>query len=284
MKKLLFVIALGTLLMLAGACASGGPKTEKVDRMTLVEQHLARISADIAEVRQQGRDNAKDVEELRKLIEERSEELGTGVARYSVKIDSLESSLNQIAEKVDDSELRITNLRREFNELRYTRTYGGYTRPEETTTPVEGRPTGEEGGEEAQPDETAPSISEGDAYQSAYADFMREEYNQALTSFREFMRSFPESGRAGDAQFYIGESLYNLGEYEAAVEEYDAVILHYPNSQFRVTATYKKALAFLNSNQTAQGVILLQQLIHRHPDSSEARLARQRLSSLGLNP
>jgi tol-pal system protein YbgF len=284
MRKLVTICALALLPLLAGACASSGPKAERVDRMTLMEQHMARISAEIAELRQQNRENADDVEELRKLLDGNLEELRTEFARYSVKVDSIDSSLGSIKEKVDDSEMRITNLRKEINELRYTRTYGGYSRPDETVPGAETQPATDRTEETTGGEAGRPGLGESDSYQAAYADFVRGEYSLALTGFREFLRAYPGSDRADAAQFYIGECLYNLGEFEAAVEEYDAVILHYATSQFKLTATYKKALSFLNSNQTAQGVILLQQLIRQYPDSNEARLARQRLSSLGLNP
>ena len=101
---------------------------------------------------------------------------------------------------------------------------------------------------------------------------------------RQFLQRFPDAEKADDAQFYVGECLYNLGDYQTAVEAYDAVIQRYSDSQYVVSATYKKALSFLNANQTAQGVILLQQLIINYPDSNEARLARDKLRSLGLNP
>ena len=284
MKKAAMITAVVLLPLLSGACASSGPKAQKVDRMTIVEQHLARISAELAELRQQGRENTEEVEGLRRLLNENLEELRTEVARYGVKIDSLDSSLSATAEKVDDSERRITSLRKEINELRYSRTYGGYLRPDEEGAPAE-RQTATEGGQEQEEiGAVGPAGNENDSYQAAYADFLREEYGLALTGFREFLRTFPESAMADDAQYYIGECLYNLGEYEGAVEEYDAVILHFPDSQYRITALYKKALSFLNSNQTAQGVILLQQLIRRYPESNEARLARQRLNVLGLNP
>lgn len=249
----------------------------------MIEQHLSRLAAEITELQTQARDTNTQLSELRSELTSRIERTISDSARLEVKIDSIETRMQSIGERVGDSELRLSNIRKELNGLRYTRFSGGYPRQEdenteEETTVIEGET---ESGEQA---EALVPASETDAYQTAYADFLRGEFNLALTGFRDFVHNFPQTEKADDAQYYIGECLYNLGDYEAAVEEYDVLILRYEESQYKISATYKKALSFFESNQPAQGVILLQQLIRRYPEANEARLARQKLRSLGLNP
>jgi tol-pal system protein YbgF len=284
MKKTLLFIALAALPLLIVACASGGKKAEKVDRLSLVEDHIARITADVALLQRDNRDTAEKVQALEGRMEEILKELRTENAKLSVQLDGIDNRLQSLGERVEDSELRISNIRKELNGLRYSY----------SSRPYSERPA-DEGVRAAQPSDTTETAEQGEqqtlqpgdeasAYQTAYADYVRGEYNLALTGFRQFLHSFPAAERGADAQFYIGECLYNLGDYLTAVEAYDAVIQRHPGSQYEVSATYKKAMSFLNGNQTAQGVILLQQLIINFPDSNEARLARERLRSLGLNP
>ena len=285
MKRAIPLLALTAVVLTAVGCASGGPKQEKVDRMALVEDHLARLAADITVLQRGNRTTSEQVEALAKEIRKLTEESKAESARLSVQLDGIDGRLQSLAERVEDSELRIGNLRKELNGLRYssysTRPYEGQPEGEPTdeTTDAGGNPAGETG----QPGVTLPADEAG-AYQMAYADFLKGEYGLALTGLRQFLQSFPGAEKADDAQFHIGECLYNLGDYQTAVEAYDAVIQRYPDSQYVVSATYKKALSFLNGNQTAQGVILLQQLIINYPDSNEARLSREKLRSLGLNP
>ena len=280
------MLALAAVVLTGIGCASSGPKPEKVDRLALVEEHLARVAADITVLQRDNRTTSEQLEALAKEIRTLAEESRAESARLSVQLDGIDGRLQSLAERVEDSELRISNLRKELNGLRYSsysnRPYEGQPDADPATGHVagaEGNPAGAEG----QPGVALPADETG-AYQMAYADFLKGEYGLALTGLRQFLQSFPGAEKADDAQFHIGECLYNLGDYQTAVEAYDAVIQRFPDSQYVVSATYKKALSFLNGNQTAQGVILLQQLIINYPDSNEARLSREKLRSLGLNP
>jgi len=278
----LLAVALAACLMTAVACGSGGRRAaETPDRMTVMEQYLARLSADIAVLQHESRNNAEALAQLRQLVNDQLEELRTGSARNDAKLERIENALLALTERVEDSELRLTNIRQELRGLQYSRYSPSTLQPGETGEEADPAEPGGQTGEQA-----ADTVATGqeEAYQTAYGDFLRGDYDVALSGLREFLRAFPDVEKADDAQYYVGECLYNLGAFEAAVEEYDALIINFPDSQFRVSATYKKALSFLNSNQTAQGVILLQQLIRRYPDSNEARLAREQLRSLGLNP
>ena len=283
MRTTALVGAIALLPLLLGGCASSGPREERVDRLSLIEQNLARVIADLDELQEENRANRSEIVALRGELQEALAALRIDGARLGVQVDSLEAMLQAIGERVDDAELRIGNMRQEVRGLRYSRYGSAYPATEESEEAAEEEPAGESA-EESEPAAESEPRGEAAAYRIAYADFLAGDYNLALSGLREFLRSFPESADADDAQFYVGECLYNLGDYEAAVEEYDAVILHYSDSQYRVSAMFKKALSFLSSNQTAQGVILLQQLIRRYPDTNEARMARERLRSLGLNP
>jgi tol-pal system protein YbgF len=285
MKKAFLIIALAVLPLLLAACASGGKKAEKVDRMTLMEDHIARIAADVTLLQRENKDTSEQVQALQSRIEELLQEMRTENAKLGVQLDGIESRIQSLGERVEDSELRIGNIRKELNGLRYSYSTRPYSeRPPDEAARVAGQPTETTAAAEPGEQQAAMPSDEAGAYQAAYSDFLRGEYNLALTGFRQFLHSFPNAEKADDAQFYVGECLYNLGDYQTAVEAYDAVIQRHAGSQYEVSATYKKALSFLNGNQTAQGVILLQQLIINFPDSNEARLARDRLRSLGLNP
>jgi tol-pal system protein YbgF len=181
----------------------------------------------------------------------------------------------------------MSNLRKEVNSLRISRTGTEYTRPTgtteryETDTPYENGT--EAGGAGQQGAESMPS-NERDAYQMAYNDFLRGEYAMAIEGFRNYLASYPQGNNRENARYYLAEALFNQGDFEGAVEEYDTFILNHPDSPLLVNAKYKKALSFLESNQTPSGVILLRQIINQYPESNESRLASEKLRSLGLNP
>lgn len=277
MRKYLLLSGILVLALLLAACGSNRKKTEEVDRMLLLEQQISRIAADLTELQLQSRQNGKVIEQLQEGLSGGMSEVRGDTARLSVKLDELQAKMQTLSERVEDSELRLGNIRRELNGLRYSR-YNPYARPADRD--AADNAVGD-AVEDPEVDAGTPA-GEAEAYQAAYADYLRGEYDLAMSSFREFLRSFPASDRADDAQYFVGECLYNIGDYESAVEEFDTIIFNYPDSQYKVSATYKKALSFLNSNQTAQGVILLQQLIREFPNTNEARLAQEQLRTLGL--
>ena len=282
MKLKSAIVTMLLLTIIIGGCASG-PKKEEVDRFALIEQQLARILAELSTLQGNTRTNATAVAELREEVTEALNEIRTDGARSSVKLDTLENKISALTERIEDSELRITNMRKEITSLRISRTGTMFARP----AGVDDDPTSDPDDPTQTPAGDQPlvsSSSEVEAYQISYSDYLRGEFNLAASGFRNYLRDFPNGSKVEDAQFFLAESLYNIGDYEAAVEEYDAFALRFPESPNVINATYKKGLAFLDSNQTAQGVILLQQLIRKYPDSNEARLAREKLRNLGLNP
>jgi tol-pal system protein YbgF len=279
MRKITVFFILVIIPVLISGCATG-PKKEEVDRMSLLEAQLARMLADLSELQRDARANSDAIQQIRDDVRSFIEELRTDNARSSVKLDSMETRLEALTERIDDSELRISNLRKEVTNIRVSRVGTVFTRPANTEETYTDEVTTETGDERTG---VEPS-TENESFQIAYSDFLRGDFNLAVTGFRTYIRSYPEGTRAEDAQFFLAESLYNLGDYESAIQEYDALINNYPESQNSVNALYKKGLAYLDSNQTAQGVILLQRLISQHSETNEARLAREKLRSLGLNP
>ena len=285
MRKISALLVLAFAVMLATGCASSGPKKEEVNRMNILEAQLARILADLNELQTTSRNNTAAVAALRDEIRGQLDTMRSEGTKSLVKVETLEAKVDALVERMDDSELRISNMKKDITSLRIGRTGTAYTRPAgtspdyQTSEPVDPTAEGNEEGMEI----TTPS-NESESYQLAYNEFLRGEFSVAVTGFRNYLTNYPEGSQRQEAQFYLAESLYNLKNFESAVEEYDVLIIRYPDSPHLVNATYKKGLSFLESNQTAQGVILLKQLIRRFPESNEARLASNKLKNLGLTP
>ncbi|MBS1984720.1 MAG: tetratricopeptide repeat protein [Bdellovibrionales bacterium] len=51
------------------------------------------------------------------------------------------------------------------------------------------------------------------------------EESQALVSFTDFMRRYPENSRVPEAQFYIGEIYFHQRKFNEALEEYGKVVV-----------------------------------------------------------
>jgi tol-pal system protein YbgF len=131
-------------------------------------------------------------------------------------------------------------------------------------------------------------------YQAAYLDLSKGNYSLAIAGFREFLRRFPDSELADNAQYWIGEAYFSLARthatqgqpdkagpaLEQAMQEFRKVIVNYPRGDKAPAALYKEALVLLDLKQQSLARARLQYLLDHFPQSEEAPLARERLTAL----
>ncbi len=121
-------------------------------------------------------------------------------------------------------------------------------------------------------------------YQTAYADFMKGNFQEAITGFRDFVKRYPMTDFSDDAQFMIGQSFYALGEYENAIEELRKVIDNYPTADRVPEAMYKLALSYAAIDDVLTARQYFELLISRYPTSVEAKQAEEQLKTLPPPP
>jgi tol-pal system protein YbgF len=117
-------------------------------------------------------------------------------------------------------------------------------------------------------------------YDTAYQDLVRGQYSLAREGFLEFLRRYPQSTLADNAQYWIGESYYSQQQYARAAAEFAEVMDTYANSDKVPGAMLKRAFALISMSKRADARSLLEQLIKKYPNSQEAELARARLKDL----
>jgi len=77
----------------------------------------------------------------------------------------------------------------------------------------------------------APKGTPRDQYDWAMQFFLAKEYPKAIGEFKKFIKAYPQSELAPDAQYYIGRSYEESREYYAAFSAYQKVIDIYPRSE-----------------------------------------------------
>lgn len=144
---------------------------------------------------------------------------------------------------------------------------------------------------EAQPKTMPPSdgLAEGAAaesdvikrdYETAWRTLDKKDYKAAIVRFKEFIKKYPKSILAGNAQYWIGESHYALREFDLAIIEFDAVRRRYPQGEKVPAALLKQGFAFAELGEKVNARLILQEVVEKYPQSAEAVRARQRLKSL----
>ncbi len=122
--------------------------------------------------------------------------------------------------------------------------------------------------------------SEDEIYRSAKQAFDQGDSEAAKKGFQEFIRRYPKSKNADNAQFWIGEIYYREKWYEKAILEYQNVIEKYPKGNKVPAALLKQGLAFSNIGDKPNAKLILEELSRKYPKSNEAKIAAEKLKTL----
>ncbi len=199
------------------------------------------------------------------------------VADQRLVLDTLSSDLRVVREKVDETNVRLTSLSQEVEAIRVT-----VPSPASPAAPGTPDATAAPGmlpsPAPAQP--LNPGVSPQRLFDQARADYYAGQWTLAIQGFESYMKTFPKSDVADDAQFYIGETYYSAGQFKEAVAAYDRLIANYPTSNTLPDAYYKRGLALNSLGQVPQARESFEYVTKNFPDSDAGRLARQALDRL----
>lgn len=117
-------------------------------------------------------------------------------------------------------------------------------------------------------------------YAQAKGQFDKGQYEDARTMFATFVKKYPKSDNADNAQFWMGEIYYREKWYEKAILEYQKVIEKYPKGNKVSSALLKQGFAFLNLGDEDNARLILKELARKYPKSNEANIAKKKLGTL----
>jgi TolA-binding protein len=208
-------------------------------------------------------------------IDQQTEATRKALADQKLIVDNLSNDVRVIREKLDDNNVRVGTLTQEVEALRQS--LQQINRPPVTTTdsadasPTPGTPP---------PPAAALGQSPQKMYDSAQSDYMAGQYDIAVIGFQEFIKAFPKSELADDAQVAICSALLNDHKDQQAVDACDLAIRTYPGGNAIPAAYYRKGLALSNLRDATRAREAWETLIKTFPESSEATLAKQGLDRL----
>ncbi|SDK25365.1 tol-pal system protein YbgF [Pseudomonas delhiensis] len=117
-------------------------------------------------------------------------------------------------------------------------------------------------------------------YDAAFDLIKAKDFDKASQAFGAFLRKYPGSQYAGNAQYWLGEVNLAKGDLQGAGQAFAKVSQAYPSSPKVPDSLYKLADVErrLGNNDKARGI--LQQVVAQYPGSSAAQLAQRDLKSL----
>ena len=121
---------------------------------------------------------------------------------------------------------------------------------------------------------------ESRSYEAALKLFRDASYPAAIAAFGDFLKAYPSSTLAANAQYWVGYSYFAQKDYKASLAQQQKLIATYPSSNKVPDALFNIAASQLALNDTAAGRKTLQEIVAKHPGTQAATLAARRLSEL----
>lgn len=228
----------------------------------------------------------EEVSKLNTNVSQQTEQLLKSNADTGLKLGELTAKMEQLEAKLEDTNRRLAQLSQQIAE-----TQGDLSRlrslsasgPAAVPTPAAAQPA------DVRPDVSVvrppaggghPSPAE--LYDTAYADYNKGRYALAIQGFQEYLAAYPSTDLSDNAQYWIGECHYAQKNHKEAIADFDKLLKAWPKSDKAAAALLKKGYALVELGLKAEGVVALQYVIHEYPSAEEARLARARLKSLGI--
>lgn len=131
------------------------------------------------------------------------------------------------------------------------------------------------------PPRAAPTASEQQQYDAAFALMRQGQYELAAKNFREFIARNPKGSLADNAQYWVGEAAYVTRDFRTALEEFGKVVSNYPQSPkladsfLKIGYTHYELGAYPKARET------LLQIMARYPNTPVAKAAELRLEKMG---
>ena len=230
---------------------------------------VRRLQVQVSQLEEAQLTLAQQLRNVSNLLLEQDTSVRRTLVDTGTTLQTVQEQLLILLEKLDETNARLGNMRRELTSLRPT---------QPIIIPEEG--SQKAGAVPAPAVPTAMAMAGPDLYQQAYTDYTQGRYPLAISGFKELLAAEPGSDLADNAQYWIGECLLAQRQYRDALEAFDAVLSLYPDSNKLPESTYKKAVALEALGSRADAEKELESVIENYPRTPAARAAEGMLRTM----
>jgi tol-pal system protein YbgF len=217
-----------------------------------------------------------------------------GFADQKLVVDSVAGDLRVLREKLDETNVRLTSLSQDVDGVRdmipkLAAQPAPLTSADPNAMPAQPAPQGTTpapvgAAPLAVPPANATGTTPRRLYETAYADYTAGQWSLAVQGFETYLKTYPKSDLADDAQYYIGESYSGDSRFREAAAAYERVISDYPQSDILPEAYYKVGITYERLGQPDRARTAYEYAVKAFPDTDAGRLAKQRLDGLNRRP
>src|SRR5262245_44889164 len=279
MKRLFTTTAILLTSVAVPASAQSREQRLMMADIRMLQEQTQELAVAIATVTQALQDSIKA---LNQRLDQANDTTRKGFADQKVIIDDMGKDLRAIRERVDDTNVRVSNVREELEALRTSIP----VTPVQTAVPPATDPNAAPApAPTTGPPPSTAGLSPTRMFDTAMADYAAGQFTLAVTGFDAFLRTFPRSEMADDAQFQIGESYFALNRWTDAIGAYNAVTQNYPMGDKVSQAFYKRGLAQERLGQIDAARESWNNVLQRTQESDPVHtLAQQNLDRVARRP
>lgn len=117
-------------------------------------------------------------------------------------------------------------------------------------------------------------------YDAAFDLVRQRNFPQAIEAYTAFLRRYPESDYAGNAQYWLGELYLAESDLTASEQAFLRVLSRFPGHRKEADTLYKLGDVERRRENSAKAREWFQRVISEYPNSSAAQLARRDMANL----
>jgi tol-pal system protein YbgF len=117
-------------------------------------------------------------------------------------------------------------------------------------------------------------------YEKALAILREGRYAEAAAAFNQFLQKYPGSPYADNTYYWLGETYYVTRDFDRALASFNQIVTSYPQSPKMAGARLKIGYIYYEKQDWASAKRELNNLTVTYPDTTEARLANERLQRM----
>jgi tol-pal system protein YbgF len=209
------------------------------------------------------------------------------LVQLATEVDTLQAQVRDLRGQVDDLQNSNRELRKQQHDLyadldkRVGALEHGGSAPAGDGSAA-GSAAGTPGGA---PDsgEQGVSSTEQSIYGQAFDALKAGSYSTAISGFESFIKQYPASPLAPNAQYWLGEAHYVNQDFAAAGTAFQAVLDKWPSSGKAPDAMLDLGNTQLAQGKTTKGKATLRQVVSQYAGTDAASRAQARLKQLSSN-
>jgi tol-pal system protein YbgF len=246
--KISLIIALPLVMLLFSGCATRREIVRLKNQADFLENSNRRLEERTARLDSLLREQIESSNRLRA-------DISTTLSEMDERMEIVESKLVDLGDRFPELSRKVEQVKREMS------------------TQKDSTAASDSGGVKV-------SVDPKQLYDAAYLDLTKGNYDVAITGFSNYLKYFPETEQAANAQYWLGECYYAKKNYTKAAIEFHKVLEDYSTGTKVPSALYKLGLSLIELKSVVEAEKYLQELVDKYPNTQEAKLAEEKLKKI----